>query len=164
MRGSTVGSLPLAHQVAIDMPRFGFSTTEIAGAWTRCRYGSCLPRQSGPVALFDLPWVPLYLIFVYVLHPYLGALTFTGAFILSILTIVAELMTRRLASATHKSGIERNAHCRFQCSQRRYPQGDGLCRARGRSLQPRQSGPSRAADPHQQYQRYLQERFRVCSA
>jgi len=65
--------------------------------------------SQGPVALFDLPWMPLYLIFVYMLHPYLGALTFAGAFILSMLTIATELMTRRLASATHQAAIARNA-------------------------------------------------------
>jgi ATP-binding cassette subfamily C protein len=33
----------------------------------------------GLVALFDLPWVPVFLVFVYMLHPYLGALTVAGA-------------------------------------------------------------------------------------
>ena len=100
---------PMAHQVAIDMPRFGFSTAESLERGRDVDTVRAFLGSQGPVALFDLPWVPLYLIFVYMLHPYLGALTFAGAFILSILTIVAELMTRRLASATHKSGIERNA-------------------------------------------------------
>jgi ATP-binding cassette subfamily C protein len=100
---------PMAHQVAIDMPRFGFSTAE---ALERGRDVDTLRGflgSQGPVALFDLPWMPLYLIFVYMLHPYLGALTFTGAFVLSILTIVTELMTRRLAGATHQAAITRNA-------------------------------------------------------
>ncbi|KWV56941.1 type I secretion protein [Rhizobium altiplani] len=100
---------PMAHQVAIDMPRFGFSTAE---ALERGRDVDTLRGflgSQGPVALFDLPWMPLYLIFVYMLHPYLGALTFAGAFVLSILTIVTELMTRRLAGATHQAAITRNA-------------------------------------------------------
>ena len=69
--------------------------------------------SQGPVALFDLPWMPLYLIFVYMLHPYLGALTFAGAFVLSMLTIATELMTRRLASSTHQAAIARNAIANF---------------------------------------------------
>lgn len=100
---------PMAHQVAIDMPRFGFSTAE---ALERGRDVDTLRGflgSQGPIALFDLPWMPLYLIFVYMLHPYLGALTFAGAFVLSILTIVTELMTRRLAGATHQAAITRNA-------------------------------------------------------
>ena len=54
---------PLAHKVAIDMPRFGFSTAE---ATERGRDVDTL-RQfmagQGPMALFDLPWMPLYLDF-----------------------------------------------------------------------------------------------------
>ncbi|KQV70345.1 type I secretion system permease/ATPase [Rhizobium sp. Root1220] len=99
---------PLAHQVAIDMPRFGFSTAESLERGRDVDTVRSFLGSQGPVALFDLPWMPLYLIFIYILHPYLGALTFAGAFVLSVLAIVTELMTRRLAGATHKSGIERN--------------------------------------------------------
>ncbi len=100
---------PIAHQVAIDMPRFGFSTAEALERGRDVDTVRGFLGSQGPVALFDLPWMPLYLIFVYMLHPYLGALTFAGAFVLSILTIVTELMTRRLASATHQAAIARNA-------------------------------------------------------
>lgn len=100
---------PMAHQVAIDMPRFGFSTAEALERGRDVDTVRGFLGSQGPVALFDLPWMPLYLIFVYMLHPYLGALTFAGAFVLSILTIVTELMTRRLASATHQAAITRNA-------------------------------------------------------
>ena len=93
---------PMAHQVAIDMPRFGFSTAEALERGRDVDTVRGFLGSQGPVALFDLPWMPLYLIFVYMLHPYLGALTFAGAFVLSMLTIVTELMTRRLASATHQ--------------------------------------------------------------
>ncbi len=100
---------PMAHQVAIDMPRFGFSTAEALERGRDVDTVRGFLGSQGPVALFDLPWMPLYLIFVYMLHPYLGALTFAGAFVLSMLTIVTELMTRRLASATHQAAIARNA-------------------------------------------------------
>ncbi len=146
---------PMAHQVAIDMPRFGFSTAEALERGRDVDTVRSFLGGQGPVALFDLPWVPLYLLFVYMLHPYLGALTFAGAFILSMLTIVTELMTRRLASATHKSGIERNAIADSNARNRRHPEGDGFCGARGRSFQPRQSGPSRTANAHQRHQRHL---------
>jgi ATP-binding cassette subfamily C protein len=64
--------------------------------------------SQGPIALFDLPWMPVFLIFVYMLHPYLGALTFGGAFVLTILAILAEVSTRRWSSATQQAAIARN--------------------------------------------------------
>src|SRR6478735_5002639 len=100
---------PIAHRVTIDMPRFGFSTAEAMERGRDVDTVRSFLGGQGPGALFDLPWVPLYLVFVYMLHPYLGALTFAGAFVLSMLTIATELMTRRLASATHKAAIARNA-------------------------------------------------------
>ena len=99
---------PLAHQVAIDMPRFGFSTAESLERGRDVDTVRSFLGGQGPVALFDLPWMPLYLVFVYFLHPMLGALTFAGAFVLTILTIITEVMTRRLSGATHQAVIARN--------------------------------------------------------
>ncbi|MEO3433629.1 type I secretion system permease/ATPase [Inquilinus sp. CAU 1745] len=100
---------PMAHQVAIDMPRFGFSTAESLERGRDVDTVRGFLGSQGPVALFDLPWMPLFLAFVYMLHPWLGALTFCGAFILTVLTIVTELMTRRLSNATHQAVVTRNA-------------------------------------------------------
>lgn len=100
---------PLAHQVAIDMPRFGFSTAEALERGRDVDTVRGFLGGQGPIALFDLPWMPLFLAFVYILHPWLGALTLGGAFVLTIMTIVTELMTRRLASATHQAAVARNA-------------------------------------------------------
>ncbi|KGJ11083.1 type I secretion system permease/ATPase (plasmid) [Paracoccus versutus] len=100
---------PLAHQVAIDMPRFGFSTSEALERGRDVDTVRGFLGSQGPVALFDLPWVPLFVAFVYVLHPWLGALTLGGAFVLAALTIVTELMTRRLNEASQKAMIARNA-------------------------------------------------------
>ncbi len=100
---------PLAHRVAVDMPRFGYSTAE---ALERGRDVDTLRGflgGQGPIALFDLPWMPIFLIFAYTLHPLLGALTLAGAVVLTLLTILTELMTRKLAGSSHQAGIQRNA-------------------------------------------------------
>ncbi len=100
---------PLAHKVAIDMPRFGFSTAE---STERSRDVDVLRGflgGQGPTALFDLPWMPLYLAFVYYLHPWLGLLTFGGALILTALTILAEVLTRRHSTSTQQAAIARAA-------------------------------------------------------
>jgi PrtD family type I secretion system ABC transporter len=100
---------PLAHQVAIDMPRFGFSTSEALERGRDVDTVRGFLGGQGPTALFDLPWMPLYLAFVYFLHPLLGALVLGGAIVLTMLTIATEIMTRRLAGSTHQAAIERNA-------------------------------------------------------
>lgn len=100
---------PLAHQVAIDMPRFGFSTSEALERGRDVDTVRSFLSGPGPGAIFDLPWMPLYVAFVYFLHPMLGALTLAGALVLTVLTIVTELMTRRLSGAAHQAALARNA-------------------------------------------------------
>jgi ATP-binding cassette subfamily C protein len=48
----------------------------------------------GPTALFDMPWMPLYLIIIAVFHPLLGFTALVGAIILVMLTGLTEVMTR----------------------------------------------------------------------
>lgn len=100
---------PLAHKVTIDMPRFGFSAAE---ASERGRDVDTLRQfmgSQGPIALFDLPWMPLYLVFVWYLHPWLGMLTLGGALILTIMTILAEFLTRDRAKASQQAAVARSA-------------------------------------------------------
>ncbi|KQY26701.1 type I secretion system permease/ATPase [Rhizobium sp. Root482] len=100
---------PLAHTVAIEMPRYGYSTSE---AMERGRDVDTLRgflSSPGPIALFDLPWMPIYLAFVWLLHPMLGLLTVAGAIVLALITLVAELMTRRSAQTMIKASVTRNS-------------------------------------------------------
>jgi PrtD family type I secretion system ABC transporter len=99
---------PLAHRVAIDMPRFGFSTSEALERGRDVDTVRGFLGSQAPAALFDLPWMPIYLAFVYFLHPLLGALTFAGAFVLVVLTVISEILTKRLNISTRKAAIARN--------------------------------------------------------
>ncbi|MER8467319.1 ATP-binding cassette domain-containing protein [Mesorhizobium sp. M1396] len=49
---------------------------------------------AGPTALFDLPWIPLYLIVIFAFHVVLGMVALLGAIVLVLLTIVAGRLTR----------------------------------------------------------------------
>jgi ATP-binding cassette subfamily C protein len=100
---------PAAHRVAMDMPRFGFSTAEALARGRDVDTVRGFIGSQGPMALFDLPWTPLFLAFVYLLHPVLGALTLGGAVVLTALTFLAEVLTRRLNTATQEAYIRRNA-------------------------------------------------------
>lgn len=99
---------PIAHRIAIDMPRFGYSTTE---ALERSRGIDTLRgflSSGAPGAVFDLPWMPVFLVFVYLLHPVLGAVTAAGAVVLALLTVVAELRSRHLTQASQAALVARN--------------------------------------------------------
>ncbi len=52
----------------------------------------------GPIALFDLPWIPLYLIICFAFHMLIGLTALFGAIILCVLTILTEVYTRDPAS------------------------------------------------------------------
>lgn len=100
---------PLAHRVAIDMPRFGFSSTEALERGRDVDTVRGFLGSQGPATLFDLPWIPLYLAFVYFLHPWLGALTLAGAVVLTLLTLLSEILARGLSNSSRQAAIARNA-------------------------------------------------------
>lgn len=99
---------PMAHRVAIDMPRFGFSTSEALERGRDVDTVRGFLGSQGPAALFDLPWMPLYIAFIYFLHPLLGALTFAGAVFLAVMTVISEIRTKQLNLSTRKAAIARN--------------------------------------------------------
>ena len=47
----------------------------------------------GPGALFDLPWLPLYLAICFAFHPLIGVTALVGAIVLIVLTILTEYLT-----------------------------------------------------------------------
>ena len=46
----------------------------------------------GPTVVFDAPWMPFYLVVIYLLHPSLGMLATVGALVVVGLTVVAEIL------------------------------------------------------------------------
>jgi PrtD family type I secretion system ABC transporter len=63
----------------------------------------------GPSALFDLPWMPLYLGICYLFHPWIGLAATAGAVLLIAITLCTEFLTRTPAKLA--AGLEaiRNA-------------------------------------------------------
>ncbi|MBN9314138.1 MAG: type I secretion system permease/ATPase [Devosia sp.] len=100
---------PVAHRVTVDMPRLGFSTSEAMERGRDVDTVRSFLSGQGPGALFDLPWIPLYLAFVYFLHPWLGGLTLAGAVLLTLLTLLSEVMVRRINNDTRQAAIARGA-------------------------------------------------------
>jgi PrtD family type I secretion system ABC transporter len=99
---------PLAHEVVIEMTRYGYSTSEALERGRDVDTVRGFLASQAPVALFDLPWMPLFLAFVYLLHPWLGLLTLAGALVLCGLTIATEIMTRMTSREMHQAAVVRS--------------------------------------------------------
>jgi ATP-binding cassette subfamily C protein len=61
----------------------------------------------GPTAICDLPWIPVYLIFVYLLHPLLGLLATFGVFLLLALTVLTDRLSRGSTAEAAAEGLTR---------------------------------------------------------
>ncbi|TAJ32799.1 MAG: ATP-binding cassette domain-containing protein, partial [Reyranella sp.] len=65
--------------------------------------------SQGPSALFDLPWIPLYLGICFAFHVWLGVTALVGAILLVSLTLLTEIVTRRPTEAATRLGSTRNS-------------------------------------------------------
>ncbi|CAN7420828.1 type I secretion system permease/ATPase [Mesorhizobium sp. LjRoot246] len=62
----------------------------------------------GPTALFDLPWMPLYLAICFLFHFWIGMTALLGAIILFGLTLLAEVRTKEPAKRANLQAAARN--------------------------------------------------------
>ena len=63
---------------------------------------------AGPGALFDLPWMPLYLAICFAFHPLIGIAATVGGLLLVAMTILTETLTRRPVKAAAAHGAQRH--------------------------------------------------------
>jgi ATP-binding cassette subfamily C protein len=63
----------------------------------------------GPTAFFDAPWIPFYLVIIFLLHPSLGLFALAGALLLICLTLLTDVKTSRPSRAAAASGSQRHA-------------------------------------------------------
>ena len=64
--------------------------------------------SAGPNALFDLPWVPLYLAICFAFHTLIGVTALTGAIVLMMLTLLTHLLSRGSIKAASTHAAARN--------------------------------------------------------
>lgn len=91
---------PLAHRSAMLLPIHHASPSE---AMQPVRDVQTIARFFGsnaPVAILDLPWIPLFLGFVYLLHPLLGIIATLGTVLLVGFTWATERLTGSTQRAT----------------------------------------------------------------
>jgi ATP-binding cassette subfamily C protein len=70
----------------------------------------------GPSALFDLPWLPLYAGLCFLFHPWIGYAVLIGAVLLTIPTVITEILTRRATKETTE--IANRRHLLSEASRR----------------------------------------------
>jgi ATP-binding cassette, subfamily C, bacterial PrsD len=97
---------PRLYAIVAEMPlRLARQTSETLQPFRDLDTVRAFLGGPGPVTLFDLPWLPLYLVLMFLMHPWLGWLTVAGAVVLIILTIITEVRSKRpsLEAATAQS-------------------------------------------------------------
>jgi ATP-binding cassette subfamily C protein len=64
---------------------------------------------TGPVAFFDLPWMPVYLAICFLFHTLIGLAALFGAVVLVTLTIITEIKTRHPTRSAAQFAVARSA-------------------------------------------------------
>ena len=100
---------PLVHVVAVRAPLRGASRAEALQPMRDVDAVRVFLSSPGPIAIFDLPWIPAYLGFVFLMHPLLGVIALAGACVLIALTYLTERRTRNLHQTTLKAAGARMA-------------------------------------------------------
>ena len=86
-----LGPRVLAHMVrrgAMPGPKDNYGLRDV---------GSLRAFLSGPgiIALFDSPWVPIYVVIIFLFHPILGAVAVAGALLLLAVAVINERLSRK---------------------------------------------------------------------
>jgi PrtD family type I secretion system ABC transporter len=97
------------YQTIVRLPSFVGFRNDGAGAMRDLDSVRSFMGGLGPVALFDLPWIPVYLAICFIFHFWIGMTATIGAFILIGLTISTEWLTVKPTMAAAKLAQSRNA-------------------------------------------------------
>ena len=101
---------PKVHAAVIDLPlRTPQANQEALQPFRQLEALRSFLAGAGPVALFDMPWMPIYLAVCFLFHPWLGWLTLGGALVLVILTLLTEVKSKGPAKAAAEAQSARNA-------------------------------------------------------
>jgi ATP-binding cassette subfamily C protein len=88
--------------------------------------------SGGPTALFDLPWMPIYLFLLFAFHPLLGYTALGGTLLLAALTLLTEVLSRKPTALAAQAGIVRNRMAEASRCNAEVIAGMGLAQRMGR--------------------------------
>ncbi|HEX5959463.1 MAG TPA: type I secretion system permease/ATPase [Hyphomicrobiaceae bacterium] len=101
---------PKVHTAVIDLPLRGHdSGRDALQPFRQLEAVRSFLTGAGPVALFDMPWMPIYLVICFALHPLIGVVTLSGALALVVLTLLTEIKSKAPGKAALEAQSERNA-------------------------------------------------------
>jgi ATP-binding cassette subfamily C protein len=101
---------PKVHAAVVDLPlRLQSGSQEALQPFRHLEALRSFLAGPGPVALFDMPWMPIYLAVCFLLHAWLGWLALCGAVALVLLTLLTEVKSREPAKAALDAQSARNA-------------------------------------------------------
>jgi ATP-binding cassette subfamily C protein len=66
-------------------------------------------QSPGPVAFFDLPWVPFYAALCFLFHPWIGYAVLLGAMLVTVPTLCTEIITRSATRRIQEIGVRRQS-------------------------------------------------------
>lgn len=95
------------HAVAMKLPLKGVSGATVQQPMRDVETIRGFLASGGPIAFLDLPWMPLYLAFVFLLHPLLGFMCLAGMLMLIMLTILTEHISRKEVLASMQADAAR---------------------------------------------------------
>jgi len=100
---------PELHKAVAELPlRAGKSGQETLQPFRDLESIRSFMSSPGPIALFDMPWLPVYLILCYLFHPVLGYAAFGAALLLIGITILTELRSRAPMRRALEAQSQRN--------------------------------------------------------
>jgi ATP-binding cassette, subfamily C, bacterial len=97
------------HAAVVDLPLKGASRSAAQQPMRDVDTIRTFLASGGPVAFLDLPWTPIYLAFVFMLHPLLGFMCLGGMALLVLLTFLTERVSRREVQASAQADSARKA-------------------------------------------------------
>ena len=96
-----------ANDAAMRLPLVGGSRNEALQPLRDVDTIRSFLSGAGPIAIFDIPWLPLYMAFVFLLHPVLGVVTIASAIVMFTLAFASERMVRKPTSGATSATSER---------------------------------------------------------
>jgi ATP-binding cassette subfamily C protein len=97
------------HAAVLNLPLKGVSRSMAQQPMRDIDTMRAFFANGGPVAFLDLPWMPLYLVFVFALHPLLGLMCFAGMLMLILLTVLTERLSHKDVQAAAIADAARKA-------------------------------------------------------